>query len=267
MATYVIGDIHGCFLTLTHLLEIIRFDPQNDRLWLVGDLVNRGPRSVEVLRWARDLGERATVVLGNHDLHLLGRAYGVRKRKRRDSFDDVLDAKDREDLLDWLRARPMAHLEGDHLLVHAGIHPSWSLDDLLAQAASVEAALQAEDPRDFLRAAHREIPDRWEAVRGTKREIVYSARVLAEMRVGTPTGKVLFSFADTPDTAPPGYHPWFAIPGRRLEGKTVLFGHWAALGLQLREGVVALDTGCIWGGQLAAYRLEDRALFMAPMQD
>ena len=267
MYTYVIGDIHGCYLTLQHLLEIIRYDPEEDRLWLVGDLVNRGPRSLEVLRWARDLGDGATVVLGNHDLHLLARAYGVRKRKRRDTFEDVLDAPDREELLDWLRARPLVHHEADHILVHAGVHPSWTLDELLAQAAAVQAALGADNLRDFLRAAHREIPDRWEAVRGTKRETVYAARVLADMRVGTPTGRVLFSFDERPDNAPPGYHPWFAIPGRRLEGKTVLFGHWAALGLHVSEGVVALEAGCVWGGQLAAYRLEDRALFLAPMQD
>jgi bis(5'-nucleosyl)-tetraphosphatase (symmetrical) len=267
MSTYAIGDIHGCYKTLKHLLEIVCYDAGKDRLWLVGDLVNRGPRSLKVLRWAMGLGENATIVLGNHDLHLLGRAYGARKRKRRDTFDDVLDANDRQDLLDWLRARPLVHVEGDHLLVHAGVHPSWSLEELLEQAAAVETALQAPDPGEFLRSARSKIPDRWDSVRGTRRETVYSARVLTGMRIGTPTGKVLFSFDNVPDEAPPGYYPWFRIPGRRLEDKTVIFGHWAALGLQLGEHAVALDSGCFWGGQLAAYRLEDRAVFMAPMRD
>ncbi|MDL1871803.1 symmetrical bis(5'-nucleosyl)-tetraphosphatase [Deltaproteobacteria bacterium PRO3] len=267
MSTYAIGDIQGCFLTLQRLLERIAFDPARDRLWLVGDLVNRGPRSLEVLRWARGLGESVVAVLGNHDLHLLARAAGVTHARRRDSLEQVLQAADREDLLDWLRHRPLLHREGDHALVHGGLDPSWTLEESEGLAREAEAALRGPRGREALAAVYAGRPERWEgSATGTQR-LQSTLHILTRIRVCHPDGRIDFAFKGEPEAAPEGFLPWYEIPGRKSRGATLVFGHWAALGLRLMPGALALDSGCAWGRELSALRLEDRAVFQQPCLD
>jgi bis(5'-nucleosyl)-tetraphosphatase (symmetrical) len=267
MPTYAIGDIHGHVRTLKRLLERIRFDPSSDRLWLVGDLVNRGPDSLGVLRWAREHDAAITVVLGNHDLHLLGRAAGVRDPKQGDTLDDVLSAPDRDELIDWLRRRPFFHREKGFALVHAGLLPSWTLDEAASRAAELAAALQGNDYVETLEAVHRkddrshpdapEPAQRWRAL----------SSIFTRTRFCSRLGEPVYDFTGAPDDAPDGYVPWFAAPGRRNHNATVVFGHWAALGLHLQLGVAALDSGCVWGGPMSAVRLPDLAVFQQHTED
>lgn len=267
MSTYAIGDIQGCFLTLERLLDAISFDPRRDRLWLVGDLVNRGPRSLEVLRWARDLGDRVVAVLGNHDLHLMARAAGVTSPKRRDSLERILQAPDREELLHWLGNLPLFYREGEMALVHGGIDPSWSLDDAANLAREAEEALSGPKFREALAALYRGKPLRWDPnLCGIERSQAL-LHIFTRIRVCRPDGELDFDFKGPPEEAPAGYLPWFQIPGRRSCEATLVFGHWAALGLRLMPGVLALDSGCVWGRELSALRLEDRSLFQQPCVD
>jgi len=246
MATYVIGDIQGCRLTLERLLVTVGFDPGRDRLWLVGDLVNRGPDSAGVLRLLRGLGDAVTCVLGNHDLHLLARATGNSPAKPLDTLDDVLAAPDRDELLTWLAARPLLHREKSLTLVHAGLLPEWTVDAAAAEARRLETALRRE-PRAAL-GQGRQDP---------------ALRALTTLRTcrknGTPC-----KFSGAPADAPADCVPWFAHPLRRSRGSTVFFGHWAALGLALGPDYVGLDTGCVWGRELTALRLEDRQIWSIP---
>jgi bis(5'-nucleosyl)-tetraphosphatase (symmetrical) len=260
MATYCIGDIQGCYDSLQLLLERIEYNPSEDRLWLVGDLVNRGPRSLEVLRWAREQGERVTAVLGNHDMHLLATADGARHRKKRDTFGDVLAAPDRDDLLSWLRARPFLHREGDTLMVHAGLHPSWSIE-----TAEELAALCSEAMREnrWLEAWSRSRPH--PPVYSPELEgddlIACAFSILVGIRTIYDSGQLCLSFVGAPKKRPPETTPWFEA--RRDEG-VIVFGHWAALGLHLSEHYLGIDTGCVWGNALTALRLEDRQVFRQP---
>lgn len=249
MATYAIGDVQGCATTLERLLVRIGF-AGHDRLWLVGDLVNRGPRSADVLRLVRGLGERAVVVLGNHDLHLLARAAGLEPAKRRDTLDDVLSAPDRAPLLDWLRTRPLLHRDGAWLMVHAGLLPAWTVDEAEARAREVEALLAQGRLAELL---------------GDSRP-ARSLRVLTRLRTCRDDGR-LCDFDGAPEDAPDGCQPWFSSPKRRSTEVTVLFGHWSALGLHLGADAIGLDTGCVWGRTLTALRLEDRAVFSEPARE
>ena len=267
MPTYAIGDIHGHLRTFERLLRQIQFDASKDRLWLVGDLVNRGPDSLGVLRWALRHDAAITAVLGNHDLHLLGRAAGVRDPKKGDTLDGVLAAPDRNELLDWLRRRPFFHREGEFALVHAGLLPSWTLDDAMTHACQLAAALQSDDYEATLQAIHhkddRSRPDaaepaqRWRALSSTFTRTRFCSR----------KGEPLYDFTGAPGDAPSGYVPWFDAPGRRNGDATVIFGHWAALGLHLQPGVAALDSGCVWGGYLSAVRLPDLTVFQQAAED
>jgi bis(5'-nucleosyl)-tetraphosphatase (symmetrical) len=269
MPTYAIGDIHGCVATLEALLARLRFDAARDRLWLVGDLVNRGPRSLAVLRWARELGERALVVLGNHDLHLLARAAGVVREGRRDTLAEVLAAPDAPDLLDWLRRRPLLHREGDHLLVHAGLLPEWTADQAESVAREVAAGLVAEEAPALLAGIRHGPFPAWsdEVAPFERRRLALAAFAL--LRTVDGDGRPRFEFSGPPQEAPPGCLPWWEVPGRRQPGLTLVFGHWAALGAHLapEQGIVALDSGCAWGGPLSAYRLDDGALFQEANRD
>lgn len=272
MSTYVIGDLQGCAGAFDALLARAAFDPAVDRVWLVGDLVNRGPDSLAVLRKAIALGDAATVVLGNHDLHLLAVSAGVRKPGRGDTLADVLAAPDAPALLDWLRRRPMAHRErvrdADVLMVHAGVVPSWTVDDTMRRAAELEAALRADDWREALAGCFGNKPARWRAdLAGTDRLRVI-VNVLTRLRYCADDDRMDFDAKDAPAAtgdhfpAPPsGYRAWFDIDARRTRGTMVVFGHWSTLGLVVRDDVIALDTGCVWGGALTAIRLEDRALY------
>jgi len=269
MATYAIGDIQGCFLTLTRLLERFRFDSRTDRIWLVGDLVNRGPRSLDVLRWAADLGDRLVAVLGNHDLHLLAMAEGVRSPKSRDTLSAVLEAPDQEELVAWLAGRPLLYQEDELVMVHAGLLPGWSVGQAGLLAREVERQLGGQDRRRFLQslyAPHQEPPLWSDDLTGVARlRLVTNA--LTRLRTCTTEGRMCLEFTGPPRAAPSGCLPWFDVPDRKSLASTVVFGHWAALGLQLREGLLALDSGCVWGGALSAVRLEDREVFQEPMAD
>jgi bis(5'-nucleosyl)-tetraphosphatase (symmetrical) len=264
MSTYVIGDVQGCFDELRRLLAAIAFDRTRDRLWFVGDLVNRGPQSLAVLRFVRDLGSAALTVLGNHDLHLLTFAAGLAKPRADDTLDEVLEAPDRAELVEWLRHLPMLHVEGDYVLVHAGLLPQWSVDQARALGREVESALRGPRHRDFLQALYGGKPDRWDdALRGADRlRVIVNA--MTRMRFCTPDGVMEFQTKGEATAAPPGYMPWFDAPGRRSSDHTVICGHWSALGLCVAPRLLALDSGCVWGGRLSAVRLEDRAITQVP---
>jgi bis(5'-nucleosyl)-tetraphosphatase (symmetrical) len=262
VSTYVIGDVQGCFDELQRLLEKIRFDPAGDTLWFTGDLVNRGPKSLEVLRFVRGLGERAVTVLGNHDLHLVAARLGGRQRAR-DTFEDVLQAGDCDELLAWLRGLPLLHVERDHALVHAGLPPQWSLGD--AQAICAEASLQiASDAADAFFRDHMygDEPDRWTPrLRGWDR-LRFVINCCTRMRVCSPEGRIDLHFNGPPGDTPDGLIPWFTVPGRRTARATVLFGHWSTLGRVHwpEHRAWGLDTGAVWGRQLSALRLDDHRI-------
>ncbi|WP_035383247.1 symmetrical bis(5'-nucleosyl)-tetraphosphatase [Ferriphaselus sp. R-1] len=261
MATYAIGDLQGCYNEFRHLLERIDFDPARDRLWLVGDLVNRGPGSLEVLRFVRALGDAAITVLGNHDLHLLAVGAGVADLSRGDTLDELLRAPDRDELLHWLRRQRLLHAEGGHVLVHAGLLPSWTVGQAVALAHEVEQALRGDDYASFLSCMYGNKPMGWsDELTGCKRLRVIT-NAFTRMRVCTPQGEMEFKFKGETHQIPAGYLPWFEVPGRASRDATIVVGHWSALGLRVMPGLIALDTGCLWGGPLSAVRLEDGALF------
>jgi bis(5'-nucleosyl)-tetraphosphatase (symmetrical) len=264
MATYAIGDVQGCYAELRALLGAIGFDRGEDRLWFVGDLVNRGSESLATLRFVRDLGARAVTVLGNHDLHLLAHAYGFAKGREDDTLEEVLAAPDRDELLDWLRGRPMIHFESGYVLVHAGLLPQWDCAKAQSLAREVEAELRGPRHREFLAQLYGSKPDRWrENLEGIDRlRLIVNA--MTRMRFCTPEGVMEFHTKGETASAPPGYLPWFDVPGRKSAGDTVICGHWSALGLLLRPNLLALDSGCVWGGRLSAIRLEDRRLSQVP---
>ena len=245
MATYVIGDVQGCRASLEALLAKLHFRPSSrggtDRLWLVGDLVNRGPDSLGVLRLVRDLGPSATVVLGNHDLHLLARSRGLAVAKPRDTLDEVLAAPGRDDLLAWLAARPLLYEEQGWTMVHAGLHPAWTLVKARSEARRLETLLRT--------------PASWGDLIGAK-GFDEALKVLTTIRTVDESGR-LCKFDGPPAAAPAGCLPWFSHPARQTRGTPIIFGHWAALGHVVGSDYVALDSGCVWGQALTAYRLED----------
>lgn len=267
MATYAIGDIQGCFGTLSALLARLPFDPARDRLWLAGDLVNRGPDSLGVLRWARSLGPAVTAVLGNHDLHLLRVAAGLAPHRGKDSLTPILQAPDRDALLDWLAARPLIHrevLDGQPwLMVHAGLHPTWSADAAEALARQAVAALTA-DRRAFLAALDGPGELAWSPELSGDVRFAALVGVLTRLRCCRDDGSPCADHKGTPDSAPPGCRPWYEVAPRAWSDHRVVCGHWAALGVHVGDGVAALDSGCVWGRELTALRLEDGALFSEP---
>lgn len=258
MALYAIGDVQGCYAELRSLLEKLRFDPAEDRLWFTGDLVNRGPRSLETLRFVRSLGEGAVTVLGNHDLHLLAVAQGVSRTKHRDTFGDVLSAPDREELLAWLRSRPLLHRQGGFCLIHAGLPPQWSVDEAAGYAAEVESVLRGEDCEALFRHLYGDQPDRWSESLSSWDRLRFTINCLTRMRFCDRDGRLEFKHKGPPGSQPARLVPWFQVPDRRSSGTTVIFGHWSTLGFHSGTGVVGLDTGCLWGGELTALRLEGR---------
>ena len=255
MATYAIGDVQGCFDELRALLAKIGFDASRDRLWFVGDLVNRGPKSLEVLRLVRALGDSAVTVLGNHDLHLVCRAEGLWKPRHDDTLDAVLAAPEGTELVAWLRTRPLMHVRGAHAMVHAGLLPGWSIERASAVAREVESVLAAPAYREFLAHMYGSEPSRWtDALRGWDR-LRAIVNVMTRMRFCTREDdiEVLAKGAEPPA----GYQPWFDL--RPAHEKSVIVGgHWSTLGLKITERALVIDTGCVWGGALTAVRLEDR---------
>jgi bis(5'-nucleosyl)-tetraphosphatase (symmetrical) len=260
MATYAIGDVQGCYDELQALLERVGFNRGHDQLWFVGDLVNRGPKSLEVLRFVKELGDRAVVVLGNHDLHLLTQHEGLERKRPDDTFDDVLGAPDARELVDWVRTRPMMHVEGNFAMVHAGLVPQWTIEKSLTLAREVEQALRAGNYRDFLANMYGSKPDRWDDSLAGWDRLRVIVNAMTRMRFCTAEGAM--GFPSKGKTTPPGYFPWYET--RTGAEPAMVFGHWSAQGLKLDERIAALDTGCVWGGSLTALRLEDRWLAQVP---
>ncbi len=258
MPVYAIGDVQGCYDALRALLAKLRFDPERDRLWFTGDLVNRGPRSAEVVRFVRDLGDRAVCVLGNHDLHLLAVAAGCVQPKKRDTLDDVLNAPDREALLGWLRARPLLHHDQTlgHTLIHAGLVPQWDLAEAGRLAVEIETMLQGPAGDELLRHMYGDAPARWdEALRGWERARVI-VNAFTRLRYCAADGAMHLRHKGAPGTQPSRLMPWFQVPGRRSRGLHIIFGHWSTLGVWNGDGVICIDGGCLWGRSLTAVRLD-----------
>lgn len=257
MAVYAVGDIQGCHREFCALLERLGFDPAADRLWLTGDLVNRGPDSLAVLREVRALGAAATVVLGNHDLHLLARAAGFGPARPDPGLDAVLAAPDREELLDWLAARPLVHRDAalGWTLVHAGLPPQWDTATAAACAREVEAVL-ARDRNGLLARMYGDEPAIWSpGLDGTARQR-FIVNCLTRLRYVDAAGRLLLDLKVAPAAAPGGAIPWFRHPARASAGERILFGHWSTLGLVREPDLLAIDAGCVWGGSLCAVRLD-----------
>ena len=267
MASYLIGDIQGCYQPLLMLLEVIKFNPANDRLWCCGDLVNRGGDSLKVLRLLHGLSDSCSVTLGNHDLYLLNEH---RKHPRGGSksaeMDEILRAHDCASLIEWLNDQPLAAWSPEHriLRVHAGVIPQWDVDQVLALAGEVEQVLHSRKRGKFLKKMYGNRPDSWdESLHGIKR-LRFISNVLTRLRFCDEQGKLALKLNGAPGSQPKPYKPWYKHKQRKTRNVTVAFGHWAALGLRIKKRTLALDTGCVWGGKLSAVRVEDRALFQVP---
>lgn len=261
MATYAIGDIQGCFEELQQLLKKIGFDRNVDQLWLVGDLVNRGPQSLEVMRFVKSLGAAAITVLGNHDLHLIMLAEGKSRLREDDTLEAILAAPDREEILAWLRAQPLIHARNEFVMVHAGLLPQWSVTQAQALAGEVETALRGKKWRKFLAHMWGSEPKAWRDDLAGWDRLRVIVNAMTRMRFCTPDGVMEFSSKGELTSAPRGHLPWFDVPQRKSADHVLITGHWSALGLKLTPGLLALDSGCLWGGHLSAVRLEDRAVF------
>ena len=261
MAVYAIGDLQGCYDSFQRLLEKLNFDPDKDRLWLTGDLVNRGPKSLKTLRFVRTLGKSAKVVLGNHDLHLLALANDIGDSTDRfGSLAKILKADDRDELLDWLRCRPLAHYSKklNTLLVHAGLPPQWSVRKTLSRAEEVETRLRSKSYVKFLGKMYGNSPDRWSgALTGNKR-LRFIVNCLTRIRMIDGKGRLDFEHKGPPADARKGLMPWFDVEEPAWEGTRIVFGHWSALGLIINPKLICVDTGCVWGRQLTAVQIARR---------
>ncbi len=264
MSHYAIGDIQGCHAEFRQLLELVGFSAARDRLWLVGDLVNRGPDSLAVLRAVKALGDCAVTVLGNHDFHLLTVAAGHTKQHRRDTIAPILEAPDRDELLSWLQSRPLVVDDGDHMLVHAGLVPAWTPAIAVARSDEVQAMLAGEDADRFLCALYGDEPAVWhDGLTGFDR-LRAIVNACTRMRFCTADGAMEFKEKRGPHLAPPGFRPWFEHAHRKSAGRTLVCGHWSTLELKLAPNLLMLDSGCLWGGPLTAVRLEDRRVYQVP---
>ncbi|MBK6686308.1 MAG: symmetrical bis(5'-nucleosyl)-tetraphosphatase [Deltaproteobacteria bacterium] len=260
MSTYAIGDIQGCFVTFQRLLAKLSYDPRRDRLWLAGDLVNRGPRSLEILRWAFDHQTELVMVLGNHDLHLLARGEGLGEDKKQDTLGPILSAPDRAPLLHWLRARPLLHKEGAWVMVHAGLLPAWTVEEAEQRARRLEEMLRSPQGKELL---ERKGPHPDLEVESLRQNLA----VYTRLRMVDQRGQARYDYDGPPEQAPKELHPWFDALDRRIGAHTILFGHWAALGHRVLPAAIALDSGCVWKNSLTAVRLEDRAVFQERYAD
>jgi bis(5'-nucleosyl)-tetraphosphatase (symmetrical) len=269
MATYIVGDIQGCYDELQRLLDKVNFDPASDRLWSVGDLVNRGGQSLETLRLLKSLDDRFLVTLGNHDLYLLRENWKYPDGgSSNHEMDLILHAPDREPLLNWLQGMPLAHFDQEHqvLLMHAGVIPQWSVQDTCNHASEVETVLRSKKAGKFFARMSKGRLRRWNDSRtGWKRRLLIS-NILTRIRFCDMNGKILGSASGPPGSQKAPYLPWFKHKHRQTREVTVIFGHWAALGLCQKKRVTCLDSGCVWGGRLTALRLEDRRIFQVPGQ-
>lgn len=265
MATYVIGDVQGCYSALTNLLNRINFQPSIDKLWFCGDIINRGENSLATLRQIKGLGDSAITVLGNHDLHLLAIYYGQRKIGKKDTIGPILEAEDSDELMHWLRHRPLAHYDAEHdvFLCHAGVYPQWSRAQATALASEVESILQNDDlVNELFTNMYGNHPKTWsEDLKGWDR-IRFIINAFTRMRYCTEQGKLDLKAKGAPGSQPVDFVPWYMVPKRPMAKQTILFGHWASLEAESGHPFsIALDSGCVWGGELTAYRLEDRQFF------
>ena len=259
MALFALGDIQGCYGPMMRLLEQLRFDPSSDVLWFTGDLVNRGPDSARVLRFVRDLGKGAITVLGNHDLHLLAVAFGAATARHRDTLDDVLDAPDADELIDWLRRQRLIHHDAGlaATLVHAGLLPQWNTARACQLAHEVESVLRGDDALEFFNHMYGDEPDSWsDSLSGWDR-LRLITNVLTRLRYCTRDGQMDFIEKGAPGKQAPGLLPWFEIEHRKSQGERIVFGHWSTLPTGEFGPVISLDSGCLWGGRLTAVRLDD----------
>jgi bis(5'-nucleosyl)-tetraphosphatase (symmetrical) len=258
MAIFAVGDVQGCYAELRQLIDKLPFDPSEDELWFVGDLVNRGPDALSVLRFVKELGPAARTVLGNHDLHLLALALGEGVPVTDDDLALVLAAADGQELVNWLRHQPLVHHNPDlnTLMVHAGIIPSWSVPDTLARAREVEAVLEGDDCTSFLTAMYGSQPDRWSKNLKGQDRLRFITNCLTRIRFVRADGSLDFDQKGPPGSQPPGLVPWFEVPGRATADLRIVFGHWSALGFFERPNLLGLDTGAVFGGKLTAMRLD-----------
>lgn len=259
MSIHAIGDVQGCYDALRRLLDEIAFDPEKDRLWLTGDLVNRGPKSLKTLRFVKSLGDAAVTVLGNHDVHLLAVANGVdHAEDRSGSLSKILDANDCDELIDWLRTRPLAHYDErlGTLMVHAGVHPKWTLEKILRRAAEVETVLRSSAYTSLLPELYGDKPTRWSGELSGYKRLRFIVNCLTRIRMVDRDGRMDFGHKGPPDGARKGLVPWFRVRGARWLGTRIVFGHWSALGLLVEADVVSVDTGCVWKRELTAVRLD-----------
>ena len=269
MAVYAIGDIQGCYDPFMHLLDAIEFDPDKDRLWLTGDLVNRGPKSLKTLRFVRSLGKSAITVLGNHDLHLLALSQDlIANTKRFDSLTKTLNAPDLDELVDWLRCRPLAHYDDelDTLMVHAGTLPTWTIEKTLKRAAEVEKRLRAPDYGRLLSKMYGNRPSQWSGKLKGYNRLRFIINTLTRMRMLTLDGRLRMAFSGPPWKTRGKLKPWYEFDPNAWGDTRIVFGHWSQLGLIVLPNLVSLDTGCVWGRQLTAVRLDKPEVFQVPGQ-
>ncbi len=266
MATYAMGDIQGCYKTFVALLDHMRFSPGRDHLFITGDLINRGPGSLDVLRYVHRERKNVSVVLGNHDLHVLGLWLGVAEDRRKDTVEELLEAPDGEVLMSWLRQQPLARREGKYLFVHAGVHPTWTVDATMEWAKLAQTALRGNKGASLLeRWERRKTHCKWNP--DSKRVAVKVLRVLTLMRTVDAEGALTLAYKGPPEQAPVSDIPWFDAPDRFSRDVTIVCGHWAAMGLRVRPDMIALDTGCVWGRTLTAMRLDDGVVFQQRLLD
>lgn len=267
MSTYVIGDIQGCYADLFRLLKELNFSTDKDTLWSVGDLVNRGPQSLEVLRFFKALGQKAVVVLGNHDLHLLAVGAGhTDYLKPKDTLSPILQAADRDELLTWLRHRPLLHHDSTlgFTMIHAGLPPQWDLTTAQQCANAVEMALQSDQNTDYLASLYGNQPKQWSTALTGWERLRFITNCFTRLRYCDSQGALTFKNKRAPHWDNRHEQPWFALPERKTHHERIVFGHWSTLGYYTGHNVYALDTGCLWGGALTALRLEDLKVFNVP---
>ena len=262
MAFYAVGDIHGCFDEFQLLLDTIKFNPESDILWLVGDLVNRGPKSLEMLRFAKAHQNSVHMVLGNHELHLLAAAFGGKiKKKVEEGVSDVLNAPDKDELLHWLRMQPLLRQHGDNILVHAAIYPEWTIEEAKAYAHELESCIQGKNYTDFFENMYSNAPNYFSKKLTGIERLRAITNIFTRTRFMTRKNKLDFDYKGTLADAPKKLLPWYKAQDRRNLDCTIIFGHWSALGVYQGDNVICLDSGAIWGGPLSAMNLDTKALF------
>lgn len=255
MAIYAIGDIQGCYNPLRHLLDQVKFDPTNDQLWLVGDLVNRGPHSLETLRFIKGLGDSAITVLGNHDLHLIATVVSLGKTGKKDTLGPILRAADCDELVDWLRKQRLFYHNDQFCMVHAGLPPQWDFAQTQAMAKEVEAVIGGEDYQRFFRSMYGNKPAVWQDDLSKNEQLRYAVNCFTRLRYCTLDGELDFHHKGPLGSQPDHLIPWFSVPWRNSQDMRIIFGHWSTLGYYVGDNVFAIDTGCLWGGQLTALKL------------